>query len=383
MHTTRTQLTHPTTLAAIAASLACLSIAHATDRLVPSQYPTIQAAINAAQTGDTVTVSPGLYREAIELTKSITLQGDPSAEVADVVLTGTGVVGGAMLLGYTGSSYNGPVTIRHLTVDGQGVEEGTEDAGIAVYPLGAANSLLIEGCIFQDLHNGYSDGGALWIATQSVVVRDCSFLRNRSTAHGAAIFAAHVENVTLAPIVERCVFRDHTFGTGTFRAEYDTHLVVRECVIGNSNWLCANWQFGTVTFTNNIGCSIGALSNGGYVDGGNNNWAGPCPDCDSNGKLDLEEILFGGADCNGNDLLDACEVVDNPKLDGNGDGLIDECQCLADVTGNGSVDAIDLAALMSSWGGDGSGEFDADVTNDGMVNGLDLAVILDGWGACP
>ena len=41
------------------------------------------------------------------------------------------------------------------------------------------------------------------------------------------------------------------------------------------------------------------------------------------------------------------------------------------------------ASLISSWGSNGSGEFDADVTNDGVVNGLDLAVILDGWGACP
>jgi predicted outer membrane repeat protein len=239
--------------------------------------------------------------------------------------------------------------------------------------------LLIEDCVFKDCRNAFGDGGAMYVGTKMAVIRNCSFLRNRSTVHGAAIYT----NDGTPLIVEHCIFQDHTFGTGTFYSRIDAHMIVRDCVIRNSNWLCAHFQTGTVTFTNNIGCSIGALSNGGYVDGGNNNWAGPCPDCDSNGKLDLEEILFGGADCNGNDLLDACEVVDNPKLDGNGDGLIDECQCLADVTGNGSVDAIDLAALMSGWGSDGSGEFDADVTNDGVVNGLDLAVILDGWGACP
>ena len=380
MSTARTQHTRMSTLAAIAASLACLSLAHATDRLVPSQYPTIQAAINAAVHGDIVTVSPGLYREALQLNKIITLQGHPSAEASAVILTGVGVAGGAMLVGGQGTPLSGQITIRNLTVDGQSIMEAGQWAGLFIDDDDGGNfSVLIEGCIFKDLWSAWTDGGAMFLTSTPTVIRRCSFLRNRSTGHGAAIYG----NDSASAIIEACVFQDHNVFAGTFYARIDANVIVRDCVLRNSILLCGNHQTGTVTFSNNIGCLISALSNGGYVDGGNNNWAGPCPDCDSNGKLDLEEILFGGADCNGNDLLDACEVVDNPKLDGNGDGLIDECQCLADVTGNGSVDAIDLAALMSSWGSNGSGEFDADVTNDGVVNGLDLAVILDGWGACP
>jgi hypothetical protein len=40
-------------------SLSVVRAAIATERLVPSQYPTIQAAINAADNGDTVIVEAG------------------------------------------------------------------------------------------------------------------------------------------------------------------------------------------------------------------------------------------------------------------------------------------------------------------------------------
>ena len=55
----------------------CLSLpAMAADRLVPSQYPTIQAAVNAAQSGDNIVVSAGLHAAQIDISgKSITLVG--------------------------------------------------------------------------------------------------------------------------------------------------------------------------------------------------------------------------------------------------------------------------------------------------------------------
>jgi hypothetical protein len=46
-----------------------------------------------------------------------------------------------------------------------------------------------------------------------------------------------------------------------------------------------------------------------------------------------------------------------------------------DLNGDGSVNGIDLADLLSQWGGSGS----ADVDADGTVGGSDLAVLLSGW----
>ena len=57
--------------------------------------------------------------------------------------------------------------------------------------------------------------------------------------------------------------------------------------------------------------------------------------------------------------------------------------CAGDVTGNGAVDGVDLAAVLGAWGTDGGGEFPCDVDHDGIVNGADLAQVLGSWGACP
>jgi hypothetical protein len=57
------------------------------------------------------------------------------------------------------------------------------------------------------------------------------------------------------------------------------------------------------------------------------------------------------------------------------------CDCLADVTGDGSVNGGDLGVVLNAWGvADDAGT--GDVNHDGMVDGADLAVLLGSWGAC-
>ncbi|MCA9285933.1 MAG: hypothetical protein KDA22_11990, partial [Phycisphaerales bacterium] len=49
----------------------------------------------------------------------------------------------------------------------------------------------------------------------------------------------------------------------------------------------------------------------------------------------------------------------------------------ADLTGDGCVDASDLAALLMDWGRHGSA---ADLDKSGVVDGADLGLLLADWG---
>jgi hypothetical protein len=49
----------------------------------------------------------------------------------------------------------------------------------------------------------------------------------------------------------------------------------------------------------------------------------------------------------------------------------------ADLNGDGSVDASDLAILLSNWGGSGAGDIDG----SGTVDAGDLSALLSAWGS--
>ena len=52
--------------------------------------------------------------------------------------------------------------------------------------------------------------------------------------------------------------------------------------------------------------------------------------------------------------------------------------CVADLNGSGTVDASDLAVLLSAWNTPG-----ADLDGDETTNASDLAILLGAWGPCP
>jgi hypothetical protein len=97
-------------------------------------------------------------------------------------------------------------------------------------------------------------------------------------------------------------------------------------------------------------------------------------------------VVEWSADCNNDGLVDYGQIFTGQLADANQNGVPDACEadpCRGDITGNGTVNGTDLAAILAAWGTDGQSKFDCDVDNSGVVDGGDLAFVLAGWGACP
>jgi hypothetical protein len=73
-------------------------------------------------------------------------------------------------------------------------------------------------------------------------------------------------------------------------------------------------------------------------------------------------------DCDGNLVIDSCDIASGTHADTNSNGIPDLCECLADHTGDGVVAVDDLLYVIANWGD----PFGAD----------DLLLVISNWGSC-
>ncbi|HMN97561.1 MAG TPA: GC-type dockerin domain-anchored protein [Phycisphaerales bacterium] len=78
--------------------------------------------------------------------------------------------------------------------------------------------------------------------------------------------------------------------------------------------------------------------------------------------------VFSGATCQCNPTIQLIEIANPCNAD-----------CVADVDGDGTVDARDLGLILAAWG---TAEPCADLDGDGTVDGSDLGIVMAAWGPC-
>jgi len=180
---------------AVLLTLTCLSVsasvAWATDRVVPDDFPTIQSAINAAVTGDRVIVRAGEYLESLVLAnKDLVVVGESGASLTIVRAP---VASRVVLIG--------PLVTRASIFRGFTFTGGEAASGGGAFIQQSA-SCTFDSCRFvsnaaRGTAQSSSYGGGLYVGQQGgATIQDCEFVRNGAyvneffnDGYGGAIYA--------------------------------------------------------------------------------------------------------------------------------------------------------------------------------------------------
>jgi hypothetical protein len=346
----------------------CESVLH-----VPSEFATIQAAIDAVPTGAvrTVLVAAGTYNESFSLNgKDVVVRGAPKNAT---ILDGTGLA--TSIARFTGGE---PATaglenlvFRNGTAGSRIVPKATFTVGGAVY--GRDSSAFVRNCRFEQ--NEADFGGAVYLLRCDSAVEGCVFAGNEALTDGGAFFAYEC-----AGFVRASDFTANSCGAsgsgngGAFKTvgakSVGGTFLLQDCTI-------------TGTMSGVDGAAVHHFENGVL------GTAGALRILDTEISGNTTVVGAGGVRHDGRQasLVLAGATVVCPNIVRNIDGpfLLEGgatvCDCLTDVTGDGSVNGGDLGVVLNAWGlADAQGT--GDVNHDGVVDGADLALVLGSWGAC-
>lgn len=233
-----------------AALLLAVTAAAGADVLrVPSQYPTIKAAITAAVSGDTVLIADGVYRGTGNvglnfLGKAITVKSEngPAACIIDAARTGVIV---------TFNSMEGPGSV----LEGITLKDATNPEGGGIHC--NRSSPTIRGCVFEACWGSYHSSGVGCIQGSAPRIEDCLFTGGLAGVGGAvhALTGSH-------PKLIGCTISGHRtdlFGAGGAGCDATSSLTIDRCTFtGNQAIGFAPYggavfiSGGTATITNSL-----------------------------------------------------------------------------------------------------------------------------------
>jgi hypothetical protein len=361
---------------------------------VPSEYDTIQEAVDAAVNGDTVLIATGTYHENVVVTgKAISIKGDglvelwPPEDAAIMSVSSTPEDQWVRLEGLTfhsiyeitlpeilgGGSFDwylsetrgvaiigAAVQISQCTFDGMGIAgaDGDEESGAAVAAAWA--HVQLEQCRFDDCRA--TTAGALYAALASVEMTYCVFENCQSDTDGGAVKfesadgdivacsflsnAAYSEGGAIAlnqasPAITRCLFEDNTAAWGGAVYSEGSESIASDPVV-------TDCQF--------HGLSAGEYGDLWYASSYSNPW------------------WTGSVGCGGDDLIYGFTV--SRWLN----SMMEYCPvCPGDVNGDKTVDVADLLDVLSHWG---TADPISDLSEDGTVDADDLIWLFFLYGNC-
>ena len=197
---------------------------------VPSDLPTIQAAVTAASDNDTILVAPGIYRG--EGNRDIIIEGKSVVIIAEQDASST-------VIDCEGNE-NEPhraFVIRNQAssntiIEGFTIRGGYNTSGAAIYCTSASPTFKF--CIFYDNQSTLS-GGAIRCKNSSPSLINCTFVAN-SARTGGAIFGL----ASSSPYLENCIIAFSGSGESIATADGSSQPLLACCnIFGNAG---GDWE---------------------------------------------------------------------------------------------------------------------------------------------
>ncbi len=351
---------------------------------VPTDYPTIQEAIDASSDGDEVVIAPGLYNEfGIQFNgKAITLRGSTGSDGLPTTAITSGSEGSIMSIGFQQID----PTVRDITFTGS-----TADTAVMTFH---SNATFIN-CTFLD--NAGFLGGGFYNLNGGPSFIDCRFIDNTATWGGG--YACWETGQPEHPIFTRCLFEGNTGEIGGGMANLRSQPTLNDCVFRNNqasfggglyndgDACCSQWE-GNITLIDCLFEDNEALESGGGI----YNAIFGFPVIQGTTLRNNTAIFFGSGMFSEDQMLPAVsdsvfcgnqgtsDQITGPWTDDGDNAIEDNCQtpCPGDLDGNGDVSVDDLLALLAVFELNADGDCDGDDDTD--VD--DLLLLIGNYGDC-
>ena len=389
-------------------TISLLSIVVADIINVPSDFPTIQGAFNAANNGDVVAIAEGTYFESninpngkiITITGEIndlgeplvTIDGEYNESVLNFVVgfdyqnSNTSIIENLIIKkgsAFRGGGINAPygLTINNCIFDDNRAAYG---AGVAFSGTGNNNAMTtIQNCVFKNQlehssPNPWLDHPELGSAINgngNMTITNCIFENNASLS--IVVFIGGTV------LIESCIFNNH-FDGGTLigLSQSSTDLtIINSNLINNDASPISISGFSTALLENNL-----FRNNTGTVSIMQSNatinqcqfentelWIGEWYPIDV--SISNSEFCDNGGDA-------SSDSIEGPWTDLGGNNFSDECEevLLGDVNSDGDINVIDVVQLVSFILGNTSPSENevsaADLNSDGLLNILDVVALV-------
>ncbi len=427
----------------VLAAILLLTTTVAADTLrVPEDFGTVQSAIDAASSGDFVSVGPGTYNELLDMQgKAIRLFGRDGAAATTIDATGLGGSAIVCMNGETSETVIAGLTLTGGTGTLNPVWQTLQGGGIFIYTA----SPTVVNCVLT-LNTSEFGGGGIWAQNSESYLANLRFDDNHTLLETRGGGGMYLWNSSAT--VMRCSFSNNTADSGGgLRCKGGGSAYIRRCSFVNNESFSfggavavtgATPAFDRCLFDGNVAASYGgAVSTGGVLttflncyfrENVANTTGGAIRVNDGGAEFDGCDFASNLAGLGGGGIVvndSACTVtrgsfqendgtsnggaihltgvssvdVDLNFFCGNqpttisgdwndlgGNAIYASCSttCPGDIDANGTVDLMDALSLIAQWGQcDGVSSCFADQNDDGQVNVADLIIVIENFGACP